>query len=93
MTTTFIIICVVMTLIAILAVVLPLWFGARVNPDADRRSQVLAILRQQAADGRLARAGRRFKYTSGPATQCFKQIREQGLNGQDFCGMIEHAPL
>ena len=42
---------------------------------------------------RLARAGRRFKYTSGPAAQCFKQIREQGLNGQDFCGMIEHAPL
>ena len=56
MTTTFIIICVVMTLIAILAVVLPLWFGARVNPDADRRSQVLAILRQQAADLEAERA-------------------------------------
>ena len=27
------------------------------------------------------------------AAKCFKQIREQGLNGQDFCGMIEHAPL
>ena len=45
------------------------------------------------ARARRARAGRRFKYTSGPATQCFKQIREQGLNGQDFCGMIEHALL
>ena len=42
---------------------------------------------------RLTRAGCRFKYTSGPAAQYFKQIREQGLNGQDFCGMIEHALL
>ena len=58
--TTFIIICVVMTLIAVLAVVLPLWFGGRVNPDADRRSQVLAILRQQAADLEAERAAGRI---------------------------------
>lgn len=58
--TTFIIICVVMTLIAVLAVALPLWFGARVNPDADRRSQVLAILRQQAADLEADRAAGRI---------------------------------
>lgn len=58
--TTFIIICVVMTLIAVLAVVLPLWFGGRVNPDADRRSQVLAILRQQAADLEADRAAGRI---------------------------------
>ena len=56
--TTFIIICVVMTLIAVLAVVLPLWFGGRV--DADRRSQVLAILRQQAADLEAERAAGRI---------------------------------
>ena len=55
--TTFIIICVVMTLIAVLAVVLPL---GRVNPDADRRSQVLAILRQQAADLEAERAAGRI---------------------------------
>ena len=58
--TTFIIICVVMTLIAVLAVVLPLWFGGRVKPDAARRSQVLAILRQQAADLEAERAAGRI---------------------------------
>ena len=58
--TTFIIICVVMTLIAVLAVVLPLWFGGRVNHDAARRSQVLAILRQQAADLEAERAAGRI---------------------------------
>lgn len=50
MTTTFIIIGVVMTLAAIAFVALPLWFGTRANPQANRREQNLEILRQQAAD-------------------------------------------
>lgn len=48
--TTFIIICAAMTLVAVCCVCLPLWFGGRANPDADRRSQVLGILRQQAQE-------------------------------------------
>ncbi len=48
--TTFIILCAAMTLVAVCCVCLPLWFGGRANPDADRRSQVLGILRQQAAE-------------------------------------------
>lgn len=50
MTTTFIILCVVMTLAAIAFVAVPLWFGTRANPQANRREQNLEILRQQAAE-------------------------------------------
>lgn len=48
--TIFIILCVLMCLVAVLAVAIPLWRGGQANPQADRREQVLAILRQQAAD-------------------------------------------
>ena len=48
--TIFIILCVVMCLVAVVAVAVPLWRGGNANPQADRREQVLAILRQQAAD-------------------------------------------
>lgn len=51
MLTTFIIICVVFCLIAMVAVALPLWFGGRKAADAeDRHETILGILRQQAAD-------------------------------------------
>ncbi len=48
--TTFIILCALMALAAAAAVCVPLWIGGRTKGDADRRAQVLAILRQQAAD-------------------------------------------
>lgn len=48
--TTFIILCTLMALAAVAAVCVPLWVGGRTKGDADRRAQVLAILRQQAAD-------------------------------------------
>ena len=52
MLTTFVIICVVMRLLAILFVFIPLWRGKAAGgmSGAERREAVLAILRQQAAD-------------------------------------------
>ncbi len=52
MLTTFVIICVVMSLLAILFVFVPLWRGKAADgmSGAERREAVLAILRQQAAD-------------------------------------------
>ena len=52
MLTTFIIICAIFSLIAILFVAIPLWRGKPMTgeADGDRREAILAILRQQAAD-------------------------------------------
>lgn len=52
MLTTFIIICVVFSLVAILFVVIPLWRGKPLTgvEAADRREAILTVLRQQAAD-------------------------------------------
>ena len=48
--TIFIILCVLMCVAAVAAVCLPLWFGSRAKAESDCRSQVLAILQQQAND-------------------------------------------
>lgn len=58
--TVFIILCTVMCIVAVAAVCLPLWFGSRTKAESDRRSQVLAILRQQAADLEAERAAGRI---------------------------------
>ncbi len=48
--TIFISLCAAMVLIAVAAVAVPLWRGGSARPEADRRAQVLSILRQQARD-------------------------------------------
>ncbi|MDO5531715.1 c-type cytochrome biogenesis protein CcmI [Sutterella sp.] len=58
--TTFIILCAIMALIAVAAVCIPLWTGGRNRSDADRRAQVLAILRQQADDLEAEKAAGRI---------------------------------
>ena len=58
--TIFIILCVLMCVAAVAAVCLPLWFGSRAKAESDRRSQVLAILQQQANDLEAERAAGRI---------------------------------
>lgn len=49
-----------MCVAAVAAVCLPLWFGSRAKAESDRRSQVLAILQQQANDLEAERAAGRI---------------------------------
>ena len=58
--TLFIILCALMCVVAVAAACLPLWFGSRKKAENDRRSQVLAILQQQAKDLEAERAAGRI---------------------------------